>query len=1808
MSNHFKNKNPGRSRRFSLAAGLVLLALGLVLPAAAQAVTVDVVAMDQVLVYNRMGAINPAGMIYALARDIETIDPGAGFVAEDGEFINPLTPCATGDSLPDGQECQASDIGNVALRADKRPRPLTLRVNEGDQLVIHFTNLLSPSPITDAMNEAPGIGVPDPIQSEQPVTRYASIHVHGLKPATIASDGSNVGNATSPGSLVPPGGTATYTFTALKEGAYSITSGPNLGGEGGSGAIANGLFGIVNVEPAGSKWYRSQLTRQEMDWARNTGVDLGETECGTGNDPGPGFTCLGQPIINYEADYPPEAGTALAGKPILRIVTNGAEAGGTIFHNELNAIIVGPLAGGSFPSPAVDNHIYPNRTEPFREFTIAFHDEIKVVQAFPEWYAGTAVAGLDFTLKSVKDGFAVNYGTGGIGSEIIGNRLGVGPMKNCTECKYEEFFLTSWVVGDPAMIVDVPATISDPATGDVATKAFYPDDPSNTFHGYLNDRTKIRNIHVGTEHHVFHLHTHQWHFAPDDPGSNYLDAQALGPGSSFTYEIAYGGGGNRNKTAGDMIFHCHFYPHFAQGMWGLWRVHDVFEMGTILDLNGRPASGPGNRALPDGEIAAGTPIPGVVPLPGKAMAPMPGAEVTIVAENPGTAAVASQVQVSPLPGETVLGNPGYPFFIPGITGHRPPTPPIDLADDGGLPRHVITGGTADPTQTPTNFDKVLLTATGFELPEGGTAAELAAMAFHGPQTGPTTYTHDSYMPDGSSATGTNGFEVNGLPPVAGAPYAEPCRDDDGTYADSVDFATKSGNRLYEASVIELEVELNKVGWHFSQQRIIALNSDLAEGVLQKAPEPFVMRANSYDCVDFKHTNLVPNVYEADDFQVRTPTDVIGQHIHLVKFDVTSADGAANGWNYEDGTMSPDEVHERLVALTDTSGSWEGLSGSPALNPNCGTDNLDCARTTIQRWYIDPGWTGNVFSHDHYGPSTHQQAGLYATLLIEPQGSTWHDSESGEQFGGGEMASMTQATWRADIHTLNSADSYREFYLEFADFQIAYDNGRPVNPSDRIEVTDPWNLEGALVPRPEAISAADPGTFVVNYRHEPLALRVSDGETNPGQAPGLAGDLSYAFQSRTDRAIAELNDLPALWPYPDATATTGALAGDPFTPLLRVYQGDKVRLRVQVGAHEEGHNFSINGIKWLQQWASPYSGFRSSQMAGISEQFIFEVPKWAPAQGNPEVAAFDDYLYKAGSSVDAIWNGSWGFMRAFDDVIDDLQPLPSNPTPGGQNQGKGKKNNAILVCPENADIQKYSVVAVAGEDVLPDLQGDLPGDVGFDGGTLVYNSRPDNGGPLHDPTALLYVLEDDLEPIDPADERCLRQVGNNPRNPKFVVDVTQPGCPVRLRQDAPDEPLILRAAAGECIEVDLHNKLLEQAVDENSTPVFLEDGTPVFEDPGAGVDLFVLDVNGDPTVLATGPVTFDAIPDLDGSNTMPIIVEKFNANQVKPSAHVGLHAQLVGYDVQEGDGNNVGFNKVQTAAPGGKVFYKWYAGHINPDGTHTPVEFGGVNLMASDPIKGSNKGLIGGLVIEPQNSSWRCDDDAGPGTTDCYDSSDPNYPPATRAAATVTNGGASFRDFVAIFQDDVNMRFGSNATFPAINGIPVPAAVAGGAVPTVSAEEEPEDSGQKGLNFRTEPSWFRLGYGPTAVPTATRTVDYTDVWSNSAVGGDPQTPIFTAAAGDSFRFRVLKPGGHNRNNVFTLHGYLWARHPFNDGSTEIDPLNSRTFWHGEQMGHGPTNHANVVPLSSAAAGDWLYRDMVPVHVDNGEWGIFRVTAP
>ena len=115
--------------------------------------------------------------------------------------------------------------------------------------------------------------------------------------------------------------------------------------------------------------------------------------------------------------------------------------------------------------------------------------------------------------------------------------------------------------------------------------------------------------------------------------------------------------------------------------------------------------------------------------------------------------------------------------------------------------------------------------------------------------------------------------------------------------------------------MQIDAVFNKVGYHYPQERIIALWEDVQPTInKQRPPEPLVMRFNTFDCGKILHANLVPAEFEVDDFQVRTPTDIIGQHIHLPKWDLTTNDGAANGWNYEDGTLAPGIVQERIAAI------------------------------------------------------------------------------------------------------------------------------------------------------------------------------------------------------------------------------------------------------------------------------------------------------------------------------------------------------------------------------------------------------------------------------------------------------------------------------------------------------------------------------------------------------------------------------------------------------------------------------------------------------------------------------------------------------------------------------------------------------------------------------------------------------------------------------------------------------------------------------------------------------------------------------
>ncbi|MFL6193296.1 MAG: hypothetical protein ACJ75H_03945 [Thermoanaerobaculia bacterium] len=1787
---------PRRGFKALFAALLFALPFGFSPAAHAQAgctntVYADVVALDQPWAWNRFGALEPQGMMYALRRDV--------------------VPTSDADGLPDPGVTYTLSAGQVKLRRDKRPRPLVLRVNAGDCLHVRFTNLLSTT-----------------VQSgkdEQPATRGAGIHFIGLEAATNIRDmGANVGaNPAGGNGVVQPNGVVDYYLYAAKEGTYAFYNfGSMMGGEGDAGSISAGLFGALNVEPAGSVWYRSQVTRDDLTLAR---TDRFDTRFDS------------HPTVDYEAVYP--STHRYAGLPILRMTTEKNE----IVHSDLTAIIAGPQANGYLLSGLTSTKTYPNRDQPFREFSIIFHDEVGAVQAFPEFETDT----FHHTLHSVRDAFAINYGTGGAGAEILANRVGVGPARDCAECKYEEFFLSSWALGDPAMVVDTPANapcskaqIEAGNTGCYtknvrkASIAYYPDDPSNVYHSYLSDHVKFRNVHAGSDdHHIFHLHAHQWLHSPQSDSSSYRDSQSIGQGAGYTYEIAYNGSGNRNKTVGDSIFHCHFYPHFAQGMWSLWRVHDVLELGTKLDANGRPAAG--SRALPDNEILAGTPIPAIVPIPVLAMAPVP-APVSI--DN-------TTGQVAGL--STVTSNPGYPFFVPGRAGRRPPHPPKDFAInpgdglpmDGGLPRHIVLSGAATSHLTRFNMDKNIDSANVQWLAEAGEPVEQLAMNFHATAAGFPTVT-----PLGKAGT----FQVNGHPAQQGAPFADPCFDDLGNPITDM--------RYYKAADIQLDIKFNKAGWHFPQSRMISLWNDVGNLLAgTKPPEPFFFRANSGQCIEFWYSNLVPNKYTADDFQVRTPTDVLGQHIHLVKFDVLASDGGGNGWNYEDGSFAGEEVQERIHAIrtyngcdltTATAALKADKTKCPVAKPHpyfTQANNADCdpfddflgSQTTVQRWWADPitnldGGTRTlrtVFTHDHFGPSTHQQSGLYAGLIVEPTGTTWFHNETGQQLsinGGGALNQDGGPTsWQAVVQGSTKANNYREFMIEFADFQPMYTPGgrvcpnsnpelgwidtlRAVNPPAKEEV-GPHDLyvrasecpvpDGSSTvlpaPCPEAVSAADVGMNVVNYRDEPLGLRTYDPVTG-GQKAGRAGDLSFAYQSRTDRGVADMNTQPSFYP----PLTAGLYRGDPFTPLLRAFEGDQVKVRTLVGAHEEPHNLTVHGLKWLFEPDDPNSGYRNSQMSGISEWFDIEIPRIPSLYDG----RFTDFLYKPSASVESQWTGSWGLLRIY---RNDTTSSPTTskfalmPLTVANSASRATTDDTVF---EAITVSQAQAEGVVGSDVKADspVAASDSGTVSTSGASMYESGMSESAisvgtvaatdSPTPVPTKpststillgcpagrtlrtynIAAVWSQEVLQNDPGAIPGLvyNSRASNVTGPSgsftgplydstglmFVhySDLTFVGSPARprLNQNVRREPLILRANAGECIRVTLRNLI---------------------------------------------PSTYT---DVDGYSGLNMIIDGYNQNDLKVSPEVALHPQLVFYDIQRSDGSNVGLNPSQfgrqSVLPGEVRTYYWYAGDVKGLNKVIPIEYGATGLTSSDPIKQSNKGLMGALLIEPATATWALDTDL--------------QGKITRASAQISSPSSAFKpfhEFALLFQDDVNLQFAGSGGAP---------------VPNLQIDDDAENSGQKAINYRTDPVWYRAGWTPDTNMTGNDAIipgfktrkfqDFDKIFHNDWIGGSyPETPVFTATAGEALRFRMVHPSGHTQSHVFELHGHPWLELPYINSSTSIGANpNSELF--GTRGGHGPTDHFDAVIYDGAGGkfkvtGDYFYRSYAGPRLDAGMWGILRV---
>jgi hypothetical protein len=430
-----------------------------------------------------------------------------------------------------------------------------------------------------------------------------------------------------------------------------------------------------------------------------------------------------------------------------------------------------------------------------------------------------------------------------------------------------------------------------------------------------------------------------------------------------------------------------------------------------------------------------------------------------------------------------------------------------------------------------------------------------------------------------------------------------------------------------------------------------------------------------------------------------------------------------------------------------------------------------------------------------------------------------------------------------------------------------------------------------------------------------------------------------------------------------------------------------------------------------------------------------------------------------------------------------------------------------------------------------------------------------------------------------------------------------------------EPLVLRAPAGACIDVELINRLPAVMPDDVAKPQ-------------------------------------DAATKRNWSyNAMPPIVDGMNFNDFRSSSRVGLHAQLVTGNTMFDDGTNIRANLDSTVPPmdcppvvtteqcvnerdaaGNPVRvipagnYRWYAGDValklrgTGAGTrrNVPVEYGVVALRDfGDVIKHSSHGAIGALVVEPEGAIAK---------SDCTILAEARVAapplPCLNTAASVhwtdhDGRKQSFREMVVLYQDDLSLQR---------NGRPMS---------NLGGDDDSEDTGQRAFNYRMEPLWARAGASEGSSPEDLLSYDFQGVLSSYRCADrsgslpcadgtqpkivDPITPLLTVGVGEQLRLRVVHPTGHPRNHSFAFSGHSWPAEPFGNYNDAASDIGSR--WMGEHAnnwsrrlygatsGIGPGRHLNLV-LGPAGgpnriSGDYLYRSQDGLAFLSGQWGLVRV---
>jgi FtsP/CotA-like multicopper oxidase with cupredoxin domain len=909
--------------------------------------------------------------------------------------------------------------------------------------------------------------------------------------------------------------------------------------------------------------------------------------------------------------------------------------------------------------------------------------------------------------------------------------------------------------------------------------------PTTIPRGYLGDPVKYRLVHGGSE--VFHSHhphsgsirwqrspvtepNNLWAAGQDGPvkypivrtKSDRVDVEVIGPSEALDLEPECGGGGCQH-LAGDFLFHCHVAHHYVAGMWGYGRIYNTLQVGAA-----RTDTMPDMRELPDrlGRMKLGVSSDKLIGKTldwfGKSFKIVDKGQKTNWKSTPAIVSIKDWVEMY-LPAS---GKPGHKDDEKGqimaydatvwdwnwdgnvakgereSTAKYPKYPAAAKWDEGTRPAILF-----DPTTGKVSWPVL--------KPHFGKRVPFSANHSGAPWLEPIHQDADGERTSEPAKPGENGLWSL-------------CPESAKTHLNNLHFirlpitlAKKQGK---EAPIVDKD---GLIYVHHEEERLTRANDDMKY--------PAVLRANVYDCVD----TILTSEWDDDDF-TNFQSSKINIHPHFFQFDTGNSDGVISAFEWEMSVRPftmfskpkkaglPVPMNSKLTEAAKKGArsiTIKMADGATAYHPNTelliGADCLEAGTDAAASLKRDRSCSevvrikeikGNTISFFTPLKNNHPAGDIVTPEFVRYR--YWVDADYGTVFWHDHAFGAT--TWPHGGFGVTIVEPYGSTYHDPKNGKLVYSG-----PIADIHGTEPIGASVSGSFRELMVSIHDTVPHTVNIIQagnppgQPVEVALEAGKTVSFQMPekimmapnkyinGGTHTTGSGFNFRAEPFAQRLAN------NPDASKLfSTAIHGDPDTPLLRAYVGDTVVFRLLHQLMNESHVWTISGHTFLTERYAEDANRKNSIHVGIAERYDL-VTKAGGFQGMP-----GDYIHFNGRSSHFA-EGGWGIFRVLDKPVEDLQPLPKGTNPIGIPPVPGS------ACPAGAPVKNFNVVAI-----------DRP---------LKLNPKAPE------------AIEVDFE---------RKIVMNNPEGKMFLLEEEV----TKVAGDVMPSPLTLRVNLGDCMKVNLKNKM------------------------------------------------------------------------------------------------------------------------------------------------------------------------------------------------------------------------------------------------------------------------------------------------------------------------------------------------------------------------------------------------------------------